>query len=163
MNWKGKLIALVLWGTAIGALGTGIYVAINEQVENRIFTAQFITDIKQVTRGKMIVLDIRIHKDAGILETFYMNRENNTAGTGLTDPEAKDVQKTIDDAIEWAMINRGITVYKWAWAREDRQGELFMYIQAACDARHLLEKNPSPNCSFSDRWMPLPARNQRYR
>ena len=162
MNWKGKLVALLLWGIALGALGTGIYITINERIENLIFTAQFATDINKASRGKMIVLDARIHQEE-IFEVFFMNRDINSSASGLSDEQKAEVQETVDDAIEWTMIHREVTVYRWSWSREDRQGDLFTYLQGICNAAHLVEKNPNPDCSISERWTTLPAKNQRYR
>ena len=162
MNWKGKLIALLLWSIALGALGTGIYIAANERIENLVFTTQFAANIEKASRGKMIVLDARIRSQEGVFQTYYTNRDDNTSGSGLTDQQKEEVQLVVDNAIEWTMIHRGITVYKWSWSREDRQGNMFTYLQGACDAAHLIERNPNPNCNISERWTPLPPKNQRY-
>ena len=162
MNWKGKLVALLLWGIALGALGTGIYITINQHIENLVFTAQVAADVDKVTRGKVIVLDARINQE-GIFEVFYMNKVTNSSGSGMTDEQKTEMKEILDSAIEWTMIHRDVTIFKWSWSREDRQGNLFIYLQQACDAAHLLENNPNPNCTVSERWVTLPARNQRYR
>ena len=162
MNWKGKLLALAIWGTAITALGGAIYTLAHEKVENQAFTIKLAEDIKRATWGKMILLDARIHKEEKIFEVWYTNKERNTAALGLTDAESEQTKELMDTAIEWTMINRGVEIFKWSWVRTDRQGKLFIYGQTACDARHLLENHPAPNCSGAERWTPLPKKNNRF-
>lgn len=162
MNWKGKLVALLMWTAFIGALGFTAYTTVYDSIENQTFTAQFATDLNQASRGKMLVLDARIHS-RGVFEVWYTNKNGDTIGTGMTELEAANVNKVQLDAIEWTMINRDVTIFKWSWVRNDRQGNPYISYQAACIATHILENNPRPECSTSESWRPLPAKNNRYR
>lgn len=162
MNWRGYLLSITIIALVLGAIGNSIYIKVYENIENQNFAIRLASDVKRASRGKMLLIDARIHKE-GILEVWYTNAGQDTAGTGMDEVENAAMQEVIDEAIEWAMINRGVTWFKWNWTRQDRQGDMFIFQQVACEAAHLLEKNPRPNCQSSDKWMPLPKKNNRFR
>ena len=161
MNWKGKLVALLIWSIFFGAIGSAVYTAAHETIENQNFAIRLAADMNKTTRGKMVLLDARIHKE-GVFEVWFTNKDMNTEALGLTDKEAKENKELLDTALEWTVINRDVTIFKWSWARKDRQGNLFVYSQTACVARHILENNPRPECNRAERWTPLPAKNNRF-
>lgn len=161
MNWKGYLLAAVLWSIGLSLLGRLVFTRVQEIIETNNFEVQTATALVEASNKKMVVLDVRI-QDKTLVIWFGNKDLVASQGMGMTERESEDVDRTFAEAAEWAIINRDVVVVSYRLARTGVSGRVYVTVRFECLARDIAEEANIPDCTPYQRWIEVKARNRRF-